>query len=135
MGFFKDVFNFKRSLPAILLITGVIAFGFFSLDPFGLENSHEHWYRFLYGLSNVIVMSALVSFLIDSVEFMGVFRRALEDIIYDSKYLKKRKDIDQIWVNVSKEMFKSKFPQISTPLMQAVRQYFKNDDDLKLRYF
>ena len=89
----------------------------------------------LKGLSSVIVMSALVSFLIDSVEFMGVFKRALEDIIYDSKFLRKRKDIEEIWVKVSKELFKSKFPQISTQLMMAVKNYYSPDENLKLNYY
>jgi len=64
-----------------------------------------------------------------------VDKRALEDIIYDSKFLKKRKDIDEIWVKVSKELFKSKFPQISNPLMQTVRKYYESDDGLKLSYY
>ena len=96
MGYFKDIFKFKQAIPVILLIIGVPLFVMCSFGAFGLESAHKHWFRLLDGLSSVIVMSALVSFLVDSVEFMGVFKRALEDIIYDSKFLKKRKDIDEI---------------------------------------
>lgn len=135
MGFFKDIFRFKQSIPVILLIIGISFFIFFSFDPLGIEQSYNHWYKFLYGLSNVVVMSALVSFLVDSVEFMGVFKRALEDIIYDSKFLKKRKDIEDIWTKVSKELFKSKFPQISDSLMKAVKRYYEPGDGLKLTYY
>lgn len=135
MGYFKDIFKFKQAIPVILLIIGVPLFVICSFGAFGLESAHKHWFRLLDGLSSVIVMSALVSFLVDSVEFMGVFKRALEDIIYDSKFLKKRKDIDEIWVKVSKELFKSKFPQISNPLMQTVRKYYESDDGLKLSYY
>lgn len=135
MGYFKDVFKFKQAIPVILLIIGVPLFIICSLGAFGLEYSHKHWFKLLDGLSSVIVMSALVSFLVDSVEFMGVFKRALEDIIYDTKFLKKRKDIDEIWVKVSKELFKSKFPQISNQLMQTVRKYYESDDGLKLSYY
>lgn len=135
MGYIKDIFKFKQAIPVILLIIGVPLFVICSFGAFGLENSHKQWFRLLDGLSNVIVMSALVSFLVDSVEFMGVFKRALEDIIYDTKFLKKRNDIDEIWVKVSKELFKSKFPQISNQLMQTVRKYYEPGDGLKLTYY
>ena len=135
MGLIKEMIKLKQSLPAIMIVVGGLGFVLFSWDPFGFEISHERLYKFFYDAFTVIIMSALVSFLIDSVEFMGVFRRALEDIIYDSKFLKKRRDINDIWVNVSKEMFMSKFPQISDSLTKTVGQYLKIDDGLKLRYF
>ena len=135
MSYIKDVFKFKQAIPVILLIIGGSLFVVCSFDFFKLEENHQQWYKLLEGLSNVIVTSALVSFLVDSVEFMGVFRRALEDIIYDSKFLHKRKDINEVWVKVSKELFNSKFPQISNSLMQVVRKYYDPGDGLKLTYY
>ncbi len=84
---------------------------------------------------DLILISSIISFLIDSAEYLGIFKRELEEVIYDTKFLKKRNDIEDVWINVSKVLFQSKFPQISTQLMMAVKNYYTPDEQLKLNYY
>ena len=135
MSYIKRLFQFRLAVPVILLVIGLPLLCIAAFDPWQLEDSSPHWFKLLEKCGDIILVSSLISFLLDSAEYMGVFKRALEDIIYDSKFLKKRKDIEDIWVSVSKELFKSKFPRISTPLMQAVRKYYEPGDGLKLTYY
>lgn len=85
--------------------------------------------------ADIILVSSLISFLLDSAEYMGIFKKDLEEIIYDTKHLEKRNDIEDIWVKVSKVFTKLKFPQISTPLMNAVKNFYTANDGLKLSYY
>lgn len=135
MAFIKRLFQFRMAVPVILLVMGLPLLCVAAFDPWQLESSSPHWYKLLEKGSDIILVSSLISFLLDSAEYMGIFKRDLEEIIYDTRFLEKRNDIEDIWVRVSKVFTKLKFPQISTPLMQAVKNFYTSDDDLKLSYY
>lgn len=135
MSYIKRLFQFRLAVPVILLVIGLPLLCITAFDPWQLEISSPHWYKFLGKCTDVVLVSSLISFLLDSAEYMGVFKKDLEEIIYDTKYLEKRNDIENIWVKVSKVFTKMRFPQISTPLMNAVKDFYTPDDDLKLSYY
>lgn len=133
--FIKQIFQLRLALPSLLLFIGVILFFAHSFDWFGISSTHKTTYKIIEKAGDLILISSVITFLIDSVEFLGVFKRELEEIIYDTKFLEKRNDIDKIWVKVSKVLFQAKFPQISEKLMMAVKNYYQPDEDLKLSYY
>ena len=131
----KQIFQLRLALPTILLLAGAFLFFACTFDWFDLEVPHKTLFKILEKLGDLILISSVISFLIDSAEYMGLFKRELETVIYDTKFLSKRNDIEEIWVGVSKVLFQSKFPQISTNLMMAVKNYYTPDDQLKLNYY
>lgn len=135
MSYIKRIFQFRLAVPVILLVIGLPLLCITAFDPWQLEISSPHWFRLLSKSADIILVSSLISFLLDSAEYMGIFKKDLEEIIYDTKYLEKRNDIEEIWVKVSKVFTRLKFPQISTPLMNAIKNFYTPNDDLKLSYY
>lgn len=131
----KRIFQFRMALPTLCLFIGVFLFCTCAFDLFGIEETNKVAFKTLEKIGDLILISSVISFLIDSAKYMGIYKRALEEVIYDTKFLKKRNDIEDIWVRVSDVLFQSKFPQISTKLMMAIKNYYKPDDDLKLNYY
>lgn len=81
-------------------------------------------------LGDILLISALLSFLTNTAEYLGVFRKALEEIVYDPKFLRNRKDIEDVWENVSKVLFKSRFPQISHNLLVTIKKNYLSDNEV-----
>lgn len=135
MSYIKRLFQFRLAVPVILLVIGLPLLCITAFDPWMIEASSPHWYKLMEKCADIILVSSLISFLLDSAEYMGIFKKDLEEIIYDTKYLEKRNDIEDIWVKVSKVFTKLKFPQISTPLMNAVKNFYTTNDGLKLSYY
>lgn len=131
----KRLFQFRLALPTVLLVIGLFLFFAYSFDWFGISEDHKTTYKILEKAGDLILISSVIGFLIDSAEYLGVFKRELEEVIYDTRFLKKRRDIEHIWIEVSKVLFQSKFPQISNNLMMAVKNYYTPDEDLKLNYY
>ena len=120
----------------VFLIIGVLlqlscAFNWFSLTI------GSSGYRLLEQAANIILVSSLVSFLLNSIRYIGFFQEELEKIIYGESFLAQRKDIERVWRNVSNAFFKAKFPEIQEPLMLALKDYGSpdNDDYSKLSYY
>lgn len=134
-AFIKRIFQFRLALPSILLLIGLLLFCTCAFDWFGIEDTRKTLFKILEKIGDLILISSIIAFLIDSAEYMGAFKREIEAVIYDTKFLKKRNDIEDVWVDVSDVLFESKFPQISKKLMMAVKNYYTPDDDLKLNYY
>lgn len=118
--------NIKSHIPFIYIITGLFAFGmslYWNEDNFPILNKISST------VANIFLVSVFLSFLIDSAKYLNIFQDALTDVIYDNKFLSKRKDIQRLWENVSKAMFKQKFPQINHDLLVEVKKnYLPNED-------
>lgn len=130
----KSLFQLRLALPTILLLIGLFLFLSCVFNWFDLDTKSSV-FHILEKTGDLILISSVISFLIDSAEYLGVFKKELEEIVYDTKFLKKRNDIEDIWMKVSKVLFQSKFPNISTELMCAVKNYYSPDEKLKLNYY
>ena len=132
----KQLYNEVTStiaLPYIMLVVGVISL------PVGLfvNFDYDKWNDFFLLIANILLVGVLAVFIMNSAQFLGVFRNDLIGIIYDAKFLNKRKDLDSIWNKVTKAMFKSKFPEISDDLLSIITDkylpnkhicYYKNHE-------
>lgn len=126
--FVKKIFNFKSSLPIVLLILGLGLVIVCTFSPF--DTDFPRLYKFLSTLGEIFLVSSLLSFLTSTIEYLGVFRNALIDVIYDSKFLKTRKDLEKIWLTVSKALFKSKFPNINNALLETIKKNYLPSDEV-----
>jgi len=112
--------SFKISLPYILLVIGLISYSFSVFGTF----QNGNWQRFLEGIGKSILVSGIFAIVLKSIQFMGVFKDELSDIIYKQKYLDNRKDIKEVWENVSKIIFKNKFPKISKSITGDIENIY-----------
>lgn len=123
---FKLLGNIRAHIPILYLIVGIACFAlsiYWDHEEFPILN------KITSTLTNITLVSVFLSFLIDSAKYLNIFQDALTDVIYDNKFLSKRKDIQSLWENVSKAMFKQKFPQINHELLVEVKKnYLPNED-------
>lgn len=130
----KQLFQIRLAFPTILLLVGLFLFFGCLFGWFGLEDNRS-LFKVLEKAGDLILISSVITFLIDSAEYLGIFKKELSEVIYEPEFLAKRKDIEKVWIDVSKVLFNSKFPQISTDLMMAVKNYYTADQNIKLSYY
>lgn len=114
--------NVKAALPVLYLVVGIIFGGLCYIPSF--DSEHPTLFRIFNSVAGVLVISALISFLMTTARYMGVFKEALEEIVYSPRFLEKRNDIEQVWENVSYAMFKSKLPSISHAFLRSIKEYY-----------
>lgn len=56
--------------------------------------------------------------------FADLFRKNVIDEIYSPKHLKQRKDIQDIWLNVSNVLMKDKYPKISQSILKIIKDVY-----------
>lgn len=116
--FSKD--GWKRALGWIALVVGLIAF----VTAFIIGEEHSLWYDILMKAGDVLVIGAVVGYLTNTAQFLGIFKKEIQDIVYGKEFLKVRNDLENVWEKVTKEMFKSKFPAINKELMVNIKQTY-----------
>lgn len=112
------VFDFKASIFWITLIFGIlISFigfqGFVEMPEYLIE-------IFKWG-GGTLLSGVIIAFITSYAQYKGLYKNELEDVLYKYDFLKKRRDINEIWENVSIVLFESKFPKISKELLDTIR--------------
>ena len=128
----KKKITIRAILLIVLAIIGIVLISTYFFDWLDFD---KNTLKFCSKLGEIILVSSIVSFLIDAARYIGIFKEELCDVIYDTKFLEKRKDIDKVWMEVSKVLFRLKFPQISTDLLMAVKNYYTPSDCPTLSYY
>lgn len=118
--------NFKHGLGWLLLIIGGILY---SIVFFAYElDSPSVWKQIFLKLADVLVIGGVLGFMANASRFLGIFKQDLQDIIYGKEFLDQRKDIYTVWENLSKKLFKNKFPVIHKDLLKAINDYLPQDE-------
>ena len=112
--------NFRTGVAWLLLIVGVCLYvaGFFFIEKDSV------WSK----IADVLVIGVVLGFITNAAQFIGVFKQDLQDIIYGKEFIKQRKDIYTLWENLSKELFKNKFPTLHKELLMTVNGYLPKDE-------
>lgn len=112
--------TFFSALPWILTCAGILALGFGSFVDF--EN--DKWEKFLQNVGSSILASGIFALVLKSIQFLGVFKEELNEIIYEAKFLKNRNDLPIFWEKVTKVLVKDKFPNIHSDIMKDVKDTY-----------
>lgn len=115
--------NLRTGAAWICLLVGIVLY-FIGFNWDG----KPIWGQFILKAADVLVIGVILGFLTNAARFIGIFKQDLQDIIYGKEYIKQRKDIYPLWENLSKEMFKNKFPRIHKELLKTINGYFPKDD-------
>jgi hypothetical protein len=136
MDWLKNMFKKHVLMAFIPVFALLIGLSLFIYGTFGSFESLQ-WKEFWAGLGKTLFASGIFALLLKTFQFMGVFKDELSKVVYDPKFLAKRRDLPEIWEGVSKELFKNKFTGISKRLLKDVTEvYFPTDhstyyDDLE----
>jgi len=65
--------------------------------------------------------SGVFASILKLMQIQGVFKEELEKLIFEPKFLGIRKDIPVYWEKISQELFKNKFPSISTQILEDIK--------------
>ena len=112
--------TFPSALPWILLCFGILSL---VLGTF-VEFNNERWEKFLTTFGSSILASGIFALILKSIQFLGVFKEELIDIIYETKYLKNRTDLHIYWEKVTKVLVKDKFPNIHSAILKDVKDTY-----------
>lgn len=116
---------FRSAFAWIILIVGIIGYvcAYFLL-------ANNIWKEILIKVSDVLIIGVIIGYLSNAAQFLGIFKKDLQDIIYSEKFLNKQNDITHIWESVTKAMFKSKFPIMSKDLFALIKENYLPDDEV-----
>lgn len=112
--------GFKWSSGWICLVIGLVAY----ITPYGFLDKTNVWYDILIKLGDVLVIGVVVGYVSNAAQFLGIFKKELQDIIYGREFLKVRNDITTLWETVTKEMFNAKFPAINKELLTNIQKTY-----------
>src|SRR5690606_14953070 len=91
------------------------------ISIFGDFEHDSRWKELLLSTGKAILAGGVFAVLLKYIQIMGAVREELTKIIYDQQYLKNRNDLPKVWENISKVMFKNKFPKISRDIVNDVK--------------
>lgn len=80
----------------------------------------------------IISISGILSFLLKINQYKKIYTKALEEVIYSKVFLSKRKDLYEIWKNVTTSLFESKYPEIHDELTKTVFEDYLPTDKVCL---
>jgi hypothetical protein len=112
--------GFKWGFGWICFIVGVIGY----VISYVFLDESDFWYDILIKIGDVLIIGVVVGYLTNAAQFLGIFKKELQAIIYGEEFLKVRNDISPLWETVTKEMFESKFPAINKALLTNIKHTY-----------
>lgn len=108
----------------LILGIGLYIVGYFLIDRDSI------WKEIIIKFGDIFVIGVILGYLTNVAQLAGIFKSDLENIIYAKEFIKKRNDLPAIWENVTKELFKSKFPAISKELLSLIQSSYLPVDNV-----
>lgn len=117
--------KFQQGYAWIVLIVGVVLYVFvFWLIPNYFEGTSPTVTKILETIAQVLVVGGVAGTLVNTAQNMGVFQEELKDILYGKDFLRKREDVPEIWEEMTKVMYQSRFENIPPSLIKTIRKLY-----------
>lgn len=113
--------SLRKSLPVLMFILGIV---FFILS---IDCAHWSWKQLWAFIAELLIVGVLFSFVANAGLFSNVFNKELQNIIYGKNFIGNRADLEIVWGNLSQELCRNKFKNISEDLLNAIRSYLPGD--------
>jgi len=120
LKFVRKIFindGFVKALPWITLAIGLILF---FASYFVDQEISPRLKDALKSLGQVIVTSGVVSAILNSFKYMGIFRDVVHEVIFSIDHLKTRNDLSELWKRITFAICEEKFPDLSDLLHKNV---------------
>lgn len=113
----------RTSLTIVLFIMGIAAYVWgFCLDE------GDNLRSILLKIGDVLVIGVVIGFISNAAQFLKVYKKELQDVVYGKTFVGNLKDVSDIWESISKHMFLYKFPKIHQDFLEAMKSYFPKDE-------
>lgn len=122
-----DLLSYKHFRTGSAWIIFILGIGLYACGYFGIEQNSV-WKEIVIKIADVLVIGVILGYLSNAAQFLGVFKKDLQDIIYGKEFIKQRKDLNSLWETLSKELFKNKFPAIHKEFLKVIKDYFPKDE-------
>ena len=114
--------GFIRALPLLTLLLGlggfVATYALFPASDWPL--THDA----MKSLSQIVLGSGIVSVLLNSFKYMGIFKDAVHDVLFSTEHLKPRTDLPKLWSRITSTICQEKFPQLAERLHADVLAHY-----------
>ncbi|RNI29081.1 hypothetical protein [Rufibacter latericius] len=129
-------------LPLILGVLGII---FLWAGEFldGLKGTYD-WSeglrkasRYAFKTGGVTILtSGVFAAVLKSFQYSGVFREEIEKVVFGNHFLERRKDLPELWKNITNAVYQSKFPDVSNDINEMIfSTYLPRDKKYYYRNF
>ena len=116
---------FNGVLKHIFYVAVFFGFLFLAIGYAGLFNIEDKNWKEVFKVAGTIVLSSGVfASITKSPLFLDVFKNTLTDIVYGSKHLDARNDINEIWERTSESLCKRKFNSINTKVFNTIKNHY-----------
>lgn len=116
--------NFRSGSAWILLIVGL---GLYAIGYFWIDQDSV-WKEIAIKIGDILVIGVILGYLSNAAQFLGIFKKDLQDIVYGKEFIQQLKDITPLWENITKQMFKNKFPFIHKDFLKVINSYLPNQE-------
>lgn len=115
----------KKNLTMIYLLLAVI---FILFPNTSYSPLSEKWNEIFQKIGFISLTSGIFAGVLKSIQFTGLFQEELQKIVSGSEFLKNRKDLQDLWKEISKIIYSKKFPEISEELEDTIlNSYFPKE--------
>lgn len=101
-----------KNLHWLLLVTSVILIGV----GFYIEDSYVGLSKVFLNSGYSILGTGVFASVLKSIQFTGIFRTELREIINSDEFIKNRKDLPLLWRKITMKLYNEKFPEVSNHL-------------------
>jgi len=111
----KTTDTFLANIAWFFIIIGLLLIMLSLWDKLDTQFSHV-----LEKIGFTILTSGVFAAIMKSFQFIGIFKKEIEDVILNSKFMEKRNDLPELWKKVSESVYKQKFPELSESLQEII---------------
>lgn len=124
------VTKFKQHLFWMMLAVGLVLEVISLFDLFGTGTAG----KLVDDLAHAVLVGGCFAVVLKSMQFMGIIRSELTDIVYGEEFLKRWKGTRTVWGRVSSIVFREMFPEIHGEIETAIFDHYfpKADGDCYL---
>lgn len=123
----KNLLSYEFFRGGVAWLLFIIGIGMYACGYF-LAPQQSIWKEVIIKVADVLVIGVIIGYLSNAAQFLGVFKQDLQDIIYGKEFIKNRNDLGDIWENVTKQMFKNKFPSLHKDLLAIIGGYLPKEE-------
>lgn len=125
MKFIKESYKvIKNALSSNLVLVYFIVGLLFLVASFVYFNEVKIINKLLYTVGTTLIAGGVFASIAKSSQFTDIFSKILRDIIYANEHLEVRKDLENIWENVTLTLTNRKFLKISDKMKDNIKKYY-----------